>query len=108
MPPYDGSIITQSAYTKQAGGQSFAVTYITKDGASAVLDHYRTKLADAKLTVTDGDASTATLEDAEVLDFSDAEKSIQGEIVVGKFAQDAAYTQIDITLLATESPATTP
>ncbi len=108
VPPYDGSIITQSAYTKQAGGQSFAVTYLTKDGASAVLEHYRAKLADAKLAVTDGDASTATLEDAEVIDFSDAEKSIQGEIVVGKFARDAGYTQIEIKLLATESPAATP
>ncbi len=107
VPPYDGAIITQSAYTKQAGGQSFAVTYITKDGASAVLEHYRAKLADAQLAVTDGDASTATLEDAQVIDFSDAEKIIQGEIVVGKFAEDGDYTQIDITLLATE-PATTP
>lgn len=108
VPPYDGSIITQSAYTKQAGGQSFAVTYITKDGASAVLEHYRAKLADADLTVTDGDASAATLEDAEVLDFADTEKSLQGEIVVGKFARDAGYTQIDIKLLATASPSATP
>jgi hypothetical protein len=108
VPSYDGTIITQSAYTKQAGGQSFAVTYITKDGVSAVLEHYRAKLADAKFTVTDGDASTATLEDAEVIDFADAEESIQGEIVVGKLAVDAGYTQIDIKLLATESPATTP
>ena len=67
--------------TRTGGAKSFAVTYITKDGASAVLDHYRDQ--------TRGRRSHRHRRRRQHrhaprmqrrIDFSDAEKSIQGGI----------------------------
>jgi hypothetical protein len=107
VPAYAGATIIESAYKKQTGSLSFAVSYITKDGADGVLDFYRGKLTDAKLTVTDGDASTSSLAGAKAIDFVDAGKTVQGEIVVGKFAEDASYTRIDVSV-QTKKAASTP
>ena len=96
VPSYGGATLIESAYQKKAGAQSFAVSFITKDAASGVLDFYRDELGSAKLNVTDGDASQSGLEDAEAIQFSDDKSQLAGAIVVGKFAEDAAYTRIDV------------
>jgi hypothetical protein len=96
VPAYDGALLIQSAYQNAPGSKSFAVTYITKDGASDILGGLRGKLEGAGLTVEDGDPSTSTLEGAQAIRFSDAELALTGEIVVGVFPLDGSYTQIDV------------
>ena len=90
------AIVIDAAYQKDAGSVAFALSYITKDRARNVLEHYREKLADAGLTVEDGDASASPLEDAEAIRFSDEELKLTGEIAVGTFGEDDSYTRIDV------------
>jgi hypothetical protein len=108
LPGYAGSTIIQSAYKKAPGTQSFAISYITKDGPATVLDYYRGKLTAANLTPTAGDASTSALTNATAVDFVDAAKTTQGEVVVGGFPEDASYTEIDVSLQITKAGATSP
>ncbi len=96
VAPYDGAIVIDSAFQKDSGSLAFALSYITKDSASDVLDHYRDTLGEADLTVENGDPSASTLEDAESIRFSDADLKLTGEITVGVFGQDDSYTRIDV------------
>ncbi len=107
VPPYTDATLIESAYQKKAGIRSFAVSFITKGDATGVLDFYRDTFQDAKVTVQDSDASASALEDAEAIQFADDEKTLVGGIIVGKFADDAAYTRIDVTVQVTK-PASTP
>lgn len=96
MPAYDGSIVIEAAFQNDAQGDSFAVTYIVKAETSDVIQFFRQELEDAGLTVEDGDASTSPLEDADAIAFNDEDLKLQGEVVVGTFAQDDGYVQIDV------------
>jgi len=98
VPVYDGALLIESAYQKEPGSKSFAVSYITKDAADDVLDALRDGLDDADLTVEDADASQAALEDAQAIRFSDDDLQLTGEIVVGVFQLDDDYTRIDVQL----------
>jgi len=97
LAPYAGATLIESAHQTKAGAKSYAVSYITKDAATAVLDFYRTQLAGAKLTVQPGDVSTSALQSAEAIQFTDATKALVGDVTVGKFADDLTYTRIDVT-----------
>lgn len=96
VPAYGDATLIESAYQTKADGKSFAVSFITKDGASGVLDFYRDKLGGAKLKVTDSDASQSSLADAAAIQFSDDKALLAGAITVGTFAEDASYTRIDM------------
>jgi len=96
VPVYEGSLLIESAYQKEPGSKSFAVTYITKDGADDVLDALRDLFGDADLAVEDGVPGASTLEDAQAIRFSDEELTLTGEITVGVFPLDDSYTQIDV------------
>ena len=96
LPPYDGATLIESGFQKQSGGTSYAVSYITKDASAGVLDFYRNQLEGANLTVEAGDASQSTLEDAEAIQFTNAQQSLLGGVTVGKFSEDATYTRIDV------------
>ena len=106
VPPYADATLIESAFQKKAGTKSFAVSYITKGDASGVLDFYRGTFKDAKLAVQDGDASKSSLKDAEAIQFADAKKTLVGGITVGKFADDEAYTRIDVTVQVAKAPST--
>jgi hypothetical protein len=102
ISPYAGATLIESAYQKQSGATNYAVSYITKDDAAGVLDFYRNKLADAKLTVQDAAASQSAPADASAIQFTDAQQSLSGGVTVGKFAEDATYTRIDVTVQVTK------
>lgn len=102
VPPYTGATLIESTYQQKAGTKSYAASYITKDDASGVLDFYRSKLQDAKLTVQDGNASQSTPTDAEMIQFADDKLSLRGGVTVGKFAEDDTYTRIDVTVQVTK------
>jgi hypothetical protein len=95
LPSFEDALLIESAYQKEPGAQSFAVSYVTTADASEVLDFYRGALEERDLTVEDGDASGSSLEDAEAIQFSDAAQEVSGTITVGKFAEDDGYTRID-------------
>ena len=44
----------------------------------------------------DGDATSSSLADAQVLSFSNEELTLQGEVAIGTFAEDEEYTRIDV------------
>jgi hypothetical protein len=108
VPVYDGASIFESAYQKQASGNAYAVSFLTKDSSDDVLKFYRTKLGDSSLTVADGDASNSSLADASALTFSDASSALSGMVTVGKFAQDESYTRIDVQVQSTKAGASVP
>jgi hypothetical protein len=96
MPVFEGSIVVESAFQNDAEGKSFAVTYITTTEIDEVVDFYRDGLEAAGLTVTDGDATTSVLEDAQALSFTDEAGELVGEVAIGQFPLDDGYTQIDV------------
>jgi hypothetical protein len=106
VPAYTDATLIESAYQKKSGANSYAVSYITKGDASGVLDFYRNTFKDAQVAVQDGDATTSALEDAQAIQFTDAAKTLAGGITVGKFADDATYTRIDITVQLAKAPTT--
>ena len=96
LVPYPDAILIESAYQKESGQTSFALSYITDADAAAVVEHYRTTLEDAGLTVEDGDPTTSPMEDAQVLSFSNEDLTLQGEVAIGTFAEDEEFTRIDV------------
>ncbi|HYM14905.1 MAG TPA: hypothetical protein VEZ14_05055 [Dehalococcoidia bacterium] len=96
IPVYPGATVVSSAYQKASGSHSFAISLVTKDSATKVLDYYRLELAAHKLTPSDGDASQSTLAGAKAIDFTDAAKTVGGQVIVGALAADATYVQVDI------------
>lgn len=104
LPTYDGSILIQSAFQKAPGAAQYAVSYITKGSQSDVMDFFRSKLGDAKLTVTDGDASQSSLEDAERINFTDDKQELTGIVTTGKFGEDPSYTRIDVQAQVSSTP----
>ncbi len=102
VPSYAGATLIESTYQQKSGTKGYAASYITKDGASGVLDFYRSTLEEARLTVEDGDASQSGLEDAKMIQFADAQLSLRGGVTVGTFAEDDAYTRIDVTVQVTK------
>jgi hypothetical protein len=98
LPVYEGAVVIESAYQKNAQGTSFAISYITLDDADGVLDFYRSGLEDAGLTVEDGDASSSSLEDAQAIRFADEDLMLQGDVTVGTFGEDDSYTRVDVQL----------
>ncbi len=107
VPAFKDATLIESAYQTKAGAKSFVASYITKGDASGVLDFYRSTFKDAKFTVADGDASASALQDAEAIQFNDGKKQLVGGVTVGKFADDATYTRIDVTVQI-KKPASTP
>jgi hypothetical protein len=104
LPEYDGSLVIQSAFQKAPAGSQYAVSYITKDAQSDVMDFFRSKLGDAGLTVTDGDASQSSLQDAERIEFADGDQELTGLVTTGKYDEDPTYTRIDVQAQVSSTP----
>ena len=96
VTPYPDATLIETAFQKAAAGQAFNVSFITHDDTSKVLDYYRQQLASNGLTVSEGDASGSSLENAEALQFSDSGGELSGLITAGTFAEDDSYTRIDV------------
>lgn len=96
LAPYPDSTLIETAYQKEPGRTSYAVSYITDANADDVVEHYRNALEDAGLAVEDGDASTSPMEDAQVLTFSNEDLTLEGEVAIGTFAEDEDFTRIDV------------
>jgi len=96
IPDYGNGILFEAAYQKQSSGNQFLVSYITKDSADEVIAFYKDRLASAGFTVTDADASSSPLADAQAVTFANSSSSTQGQITVGTFPEDHSYRRIDV------------
>lgn len=102
VPAYPGSVLVEAAYQTQPNGRAFTLSFVTKDDITKVLDYYRAQLQSSSLTVTDGDATQSTLENAAAIDFTDTAQTIGGQVTAGKLAEDGSYTRIDMQVQATK------
>lgn len=101
VPQYPEAIIVESAFQNQPRADSFIISFITRDDVTSVLDYFRDQFGEKEWTVNDADASEATLQDAEALDFTGptgGETEISGALVAGEFPDDNNYTQVDLTV----------
>ena len=90
------STVIETSFSRGAGGTSFLITFITKDGQSAVVNFYRQEFQKRGWTVTD---STQGGLFAQGIDFSDGpRRELQGTIVTDVFDGDTSYTRIDMQL----------
>jgi hypothetical protein len=96
VPQYAGSTIIESGFQKQSGATTYQVSFVTKDDAGTIVSFYKDLLGKASLTVADGDASQSTLKDAQVVTFTDAARTLGGQVTAGAFAGDELYTRIDV------------
>jgi hypothetical protein len=96
IPVYDGAVLIESAFQRQAGARNFALSFITRDDASDVLDFYRDRLEEEDLSVEDAGTGSSSIEDAEAIRFADAALELTGEVAVGAFSDDENYTRIDL------------
>jgi hypothetical protein len=101
IPDYQNGILFEAAYQKRGGGNQFLVSYVTKDSADDVIAFYKDKLGAAGFSVTDDDARSSPLEDAQAISFVDSSSSTQGEVTVGNFPEDDSYRRIDLRVSAT-------
>jgi len=100
VPQYTGSTIIESGFSKQSGATTYQVSFVTKDDVGTIVSFYKDLLAKASLTVADGDASQSALKDAQVVTFTDAAKTLGGQVTAGAFAEDESYTRIDVQVTA--------
>ena len=96
LPQYAGSAIIETGFQKQSGATTYQVSFITKDDAATVASFYKDLLTKASLTVADGDTSQSALKNAQALTFTDAAKTLGGEVTTSVFAGDETYTRIDV------------
>ncbi|MBF6598903.1 MAG: hypothetical protein IVW36_00135 [Dehalococcoidia bacterium] len=110
IPQYPGSVTIQSGYQKQAQGNQYIISLVTKDAASKVLDFYRNKFTGNGWTVSDAPDPNATPADsatpgaasptpsgpATAISFNDAKKQLSGSVSTSKLTQDQSYTRVDV------------
>jgi hypothetical protein len=96
LPQYAGSTIIETGFQKQSGATTYQVSFITKDDAATVVSFYKDLLNKASLTVADGDTSQSTLKNAQAVTFTDAAKTVGGQVTTSTFAGDETYTRIDV------------
>ena len=99
---YPGSTTIESAYRKQPQGNTYIVSFVTKDDAAKVLDYYRQEFQGNGWTVQDGDASGGSAPSATpagpatAISFSDSKSQVSGGVNTAALDEDASYTRIDV------------
>ncbi len=100
VPLYDGATITNAAFVRQPGDETFIVSFLTRDAQDEVLDFYRKEFEGLGWTVQDG-GELAGL--GQRIDFRDGEGDIEGEVAADRFARDREFTEVRIVLSADPS-----
>jgi hypothetical protein len=110
IPEYPGSVNIESAYQKQAGGNQYIISLVTKDDAAKVLDFYRGKFKGNGWTVADApdpnapapdpsatpDASATPAGPATAISFTDDKTQLSGSVSTSKLTEDDSYTRVDV------------
>ncbi len=112
VPEYPGSINISSAYQRQAAGNQYIISLVTKDAASKVLAYYRGKFQTAGWTVADAANPNATPPantgngtpaasptpsgPATAISFTDDKTQLSGSVSTSKLTEDNSYTRVDV------------
>jgi len=96
VPAYPDSIAIESAFQHEPAGDTFVVSFITKDNPSSAIEFYRDAFGDKGWDVTDGDSSQSPLPGAEAITFASDGDNLSGRVFAGEFDEDANYARIDI------------
>ena len=92
VPIYRGATITDTAFFREPGSESFLLIFLTTDGQDEVIAFYREEFEQRGWTVLE--AATFGLE--ERIEFRDEGRDIQGEVFADRFADDRSYTEVSI------------
>jgi hypothetical protein len=101
VPVYPGATVIESILQREPGAESFSISAVTRDGIDEVLTFYEDEFADAGWLVQPAGNGGSTLEDAEAVQFSAADGSVQGLLTAGVLAEDDTYTRIEIQVRTT-------
>jgi hypothetical protein len=102
FPQYPDAIVIESAFQREPRGDSYAVSFVTRDGIDDVLQFFRDEFDDRGWSVQDIDASQSPLPDGEAISFEAEDSAISGGISAGEFAEDDDYTRVELQVLSTE------
>jgi hypothetical protein len=104
LPQYPDSVIIESAFQNEPRASSYIVSFVTRDSVANVMDFYRDDFQQKQWTVTDGDTSNSSLQEAEGIDFTTTsdEGDLTGNVTAGEFAEDENYTQVDLVVNSTQ------
>lgn len=89
------TIVIDSGFQRGAGGQVFAVSFLTPDSPDDVIDFYRDELESVGWTVTDS-TNTDTTSFAVAVEFDDGQNLTSGQVIADTYEEDATYTRVDL------------
>lgn len=92
VPPYDGAIITESAFFRAPQSESSLLIFLTLDSQGDVIGFYREEFEANGWNVEEG--SVFGLE--ERITFSDDAGDLQGEVVADRFSLDRTYIEVTV------------
>ena len=92
LPLYRGATVTDTAFFREPGSESFLLIFLTMDGQDDVIEFYRDEFEQRGWTVLEG----ATFGLAERIEFRDEGRDIQGEVLADRFADARSYTEVTI------------
>jgi len=95
------SVILDTYFERQPGGQVFLVSFLTRDSQDDVMKFYTDEFANRGWTTNDSTSSSNSF--ALSLDFSDGNKSLQGSVTADVFENDSAYTKVDLLVQVTSA-----
>jgi hypothetical protein len=90
VPVYGGATITDTAFLREPGNESFLLVFLTEDNQSDVIEFYRGEFQDQGWNVLAG----APFGLEEQIDFREENLDIQGRLLADRFARDRAYTEV--------------
>ena len=96
VPQYPDAVVIETAFERQSGSDGYAISLITEDEASSVLDFYSDAFGEKGWEVSAGDASESALEEASAITFLGGDPETSGSVTAGVFARDRNYTQVDL------------
>jgi len=94
------SVILDTYFERQPGGQVFLVSFLTRDSQDDVIKFYTDEFKGRGWTTRDS-TSTSSSSFAQSLDFSDTNQSLHGSVTADTFENDSAYTKVDLLVQVT-------
>jgi hypothetical protein len=92
VPVYGGAVVTDSAFLREPGNESFLLVFLTEDNQNDVIEFYRGEFQENGWTVLAG----APFGLEEQIDFHDENNDIQGQVLADRFSRDRAYTEVRV------------
>ena len=102
VPVYEhdqGTVVLDTYFERAQGGQFFAVTFLTKDSQDDVIKFYTDEFGGRGWTTTDTSPGGTSF--AESIEFADKNQTLSGQVSADSFADDAAYTKVELVVQVT-------